>query len=106
MKTMKTIKTGVQVVLFVVLGAGYAFSGEDHDRAKRLKETGDILPLEKIAEKAAKEYPGRILEVELEEENQLLIYELDILDEKGVLWKLKIDARSGELIRRKEGSRR
>ncbi|MGK7345457.1 MAG: PepSY domain-containing protein [Candidatus Nitrospinota bacterium M3_3B_026] len=71
---------------------------EDHYRAKSLYERGDILPLEKIIEKAAGKRPGRVLEAELEMEDGIYIYEIELLDENGVVWELRYDARTGEPV--------
>lgn len=95
------IKITILLAFFILHGMGTAFAGDDHERAKRLKEAGDILPLQEVVEKTVREHPGRILEVELDEQDNKFIYKLEILDEKGILWKLKIDARTGELLKQK-----
>lgn len=74
---------------------------EDHEQARRLKESGQILPLEKIIQAAQARYPGRILEVELKTEHGRYLYEVEILDERGVVWELLYDAASGKLLKRK-----
>jgi uncharacterized membrane protein YkoI len=47
---------------------------------------------------AAKDYPGDVLEVELENENKKWIYEIKILTKNNVLQKVKIDAKNGSVI--------
>lgn len=78
--------------------------GADTDAAtvRRLRESGEILPLEKILERARKERPGEVLETELERKGARHVYEVEILDAQGRVWKLKFDARSGELLRQKQ----
>lgn len=78
---------------------------EDHDRAKILKERGDIRPLGEILEKAQKDYPGTIIEVELEEEEGVIIYELEVLEASGVVRELKYDAKSGVFLKAEEEDR-
>jgi uncharacterized membrane protein YkoI len=85
---------------FFAFQAGIGLAEEDQDSAKRLRESGDILPLETILEKVSEEYPGRILEVELKEKRDRFIYELELLDDAGVVWELTYDARTGEMIQR------
>jgi uncharacterized membrane protein YkoI len=80
--------------------AAPARAEDDQEKATRLRESGDILPLEKIVEKAQSEFPGRILEVELEEEGSALHYDIDLLDEAGVVHDLTYDARTGRLIKK------
>lgn len=92
-------------VLFLV-STSTGLSDDDHDRAKKLKEAGDILPLERIIEKAEAEHPGHILEAGLEEKKGRLIYELEILDHNGIVWELKFDARTGELLKQEQDDRR
>jgi uncharacterized membrane protein YkoI len=89
------------IVLSLILFDGLGFADDDHDRAKRLKEAGEILPLERIIEMAKKDRPGRLLEAELEEKKGRFIYELELLDEEGIVWELKYDAKSGELLKEK-----
>ncbi len=74
---------------------------EDHEQARRLKESGQILPLEKIIQSVQAQYPGRILEVELETKHDRYLYEVEILDKHGVVWELLYDAASGQLLERK-----
>jgi uncharacterized membrane protein YkoI len=101
-KTMRSLLRIILAVLFLtVINSGIGLSEEDQDTAKKLKEAGDILPLETIVEKARQDYPGRILEVELKKKKKQLIYELELLDETGVVWELTYDAKTGELIRKK-----
>jgi len=88
----------LSVLLLLALPAA---AGSDHDRARRLYQSGEILPLTAILEQAAKLQPGRVLEVDLERSRGRWLYELEILDDHGQVWELKLDAASGELIERK-----
>ncbi len=69
---------------------------EGHDEARKLRETGVILPLEVILQKARQLQPGRVVETELEREQGRYIYEIKIVDEKGVLHEVKFDAKTAE----------
>lgn len=70
----------------------------DPETATKLKEAGKILPLEKIVEKARRKNPGRVLEAKLEEKGGRLAYEVELVDDDGVVRELIYDAKSGELI--------
>lgn len=96
------LKVTLLVVLVLMRFHGAAPADDDHDRAKRLKEAGEILSLEQVVEKAKKDHPGQLLEAELEEKKGRLIYELELLDEEGIVWELKYDAKSGELLKEKQ----
>lgn len=71
----------------------------DAATAKRLRETGAILPLEKILERARRVHAGKVLDTELERKYDRYVYEIEILDERGVAWKMKYDAATGELLK-------
>jgi len=75
-------------------------AASDHERAKALLESGEILSLEQILKNIREEQPGRLLEVKLEEEKDTLIYEVELLDNEGRVWELKLDAVTGELLKR------
>jgi uncharacterized membrane protein YkoI len=75
---------------------------DEHDRARRLRDAGDILPLEVIIERAQRERPGRILELHLEEKRNRMLYEVELVDEQGIVWELYFDARSGDLVKTKQ----
>lgn len=72
---------------------------ESAETARRLSEAGEILPLEKIL-RAAKSYKnGKVLETELERRKNRYIYEVEILDEHSQVWEIKLDAKTGKLIK-------
>lgn len=73
----------------------------DHDRARKAVEQGEVLPLQQIMQKISKDYPGQVLEVELERENQAWVYEIKQLSASGVLTKLEVDAKTGAVIKHK-----
>lgn len=72
---------------------------EDYQLAKKLREKGDILPLEKILAFARAKKDGEVLETEFEKKHGRYIYEVEILDAKGQVWELKLDAKTGKLIK-------
>ena len=83
-------------------GVSYAANNADHDRARQAVEAGDVLPLRTILERVEREYPGRVMEVELDREKGEWVYEVKLLRKGGALMKLKIDARDGTLLGFKE----
>lgn len=91
-------------VVAVVLAAGLVPStgvaGEpDHERARQALERGEVLPLRAILDKVARDYPGEVVEVELEREHGTWIYEIELIDADGRLVKLEIDAGSAAVLR-------
>jgi uncharacterized membrane protein YkoI len=109
-KEMNNQSTRLNPVFFVGLVAAIfmtfsfpAKSGEDigHVEARKLQAAGTILSLEKITEIARSIKPGEILDTELERSYKtgIYIYEIEILDPKGVVWELDINAKTGELMK-------
>lgn len=72
--------------------------GGDHDDALAAVEARQALPLSRIFEIAQGAVPGEIIEVELDREDDRLIYEVDILTSTGRLRQVEIDARTGEVL--------
>jgi uncharacterized membrane protein YkoI len=67
----------------------------DHERARAMHTRGEFVPLETILADAEKRQPGRVLDVELEDDDE---YEIEILRADGVMVELEYDARTGKLI--------
>ena len=69
----------VTLPLVLLLAATPAVSRDDQTRP-RLRREGLILPLETLIQRAMERYPGaRLLEAELEEEDDLYVYEIELL---------------------------
>lgn len=87
-------------LILALLGAGASQAGDvhDHDRARQALEAGEILPLRTILERVERDYPGQIMEVELERNVEGWRYEIKLLRTGGALVKLKIDARDGAVL--------
>jgi len=85
-------------VLLLAAAVVPAAADDDHVTARKLRESGQIMPLEKIVERARSEKPGEVLETELDRENGRYFYEVEIVDEAGQVWDIKLDAGTGALI--------
>ena len=73
-------------------------SSNDHDLARAALASGEILPLSAILTRLEKDYPGQIVEVELEREKGQWIYEIKLLQKDGLRQKLKVDAKNADVI--------
>lgn len=87
-------------VALSTLAAG-ATAGDDHDRAKTLREAGEILPLQQILQRANKDQAGHVVEVELETKRNTYVYEIKILDADGRVHELYYDAKTAAPVERK-----
>jgi uncharacterized membrane protein YkoI len=71
----------------------------DHTAVREALQRGEVLPLVKILAIANKEVPGDVIEVELEDEREALVYEIKILTSTGRVREVKIDARTGAVLK-------
>lgn len=92
----------VAVLLVAALGAvPVRADDDDHERARRAVEAGQILPLRDVLARLERTYPGRVLEVELERDDGLWLYEIKLLQADGRLLKLKLDAKTAAVLKEK-----
>lgn len=89
-------------VAMTVALPSHAGGAGDHDRARQALEAGEILPLKTVLERLARDTPGEVMEVELERRGERWIYEIKLLRAGGSLTKLKVDARDGTIVSRRE----
>ncbi|MBI2275822.1 MAG: peptidase [Dechloromonas sp.] len=85
--------------------AGACFAGMavadgkgDHDLARQAVEAGEVLPLSTVLSRLERDYPGQVLAVELERDEERWIYEIKMIRQGGGMSKLKLDARDASLI--------
>lgn len=75
---------------------------KDQARAREAMLRGDISPLSEALGVIEKEYPGEILEVELEEADNfdppVFLYEIKVLMAEGEVIKVKLHAKSLEIV--------
>lgn len=75
----------------------------NQDEALELRRQGVILPLEHLVGQALGRYPGsKLLEAELEEKHDVLVYEIELLTADQIVRELKFDARDSRLLEDKE----
>jgi len=87
-------------LLLLVLDGSASARDLDQDEALRLRREGLILPLEQLLGVALQRYPGAtLLEAELEEEDDILVYEVELLTRHGEVRELELDARDGRILK-------
>ena len=79
--------------------------GDDHDHYRRdqdivwdARKSGQILPLEVILSTILQRYPGEVLELELDDDDGELIYEIEVLTRRGIVLEMDVDARTGNIL--------
>lgn len=87
-------------LIFSALIASNVCADDDHDRARELVKSGEIIPLEQLLQQIInrEENKLRLLEAELERESGRLVYELELVDEQGVVREWMFDAKTGEAL--------
>ncbi|MDO9150077.1 MAG: PepSY domain-containing protein [Methylotenera sp.] len=83
----------------LILTNHHANADSNQQTARQLLSAGEILPLEKIIKLAKEIKPGEVLETELERKKGRHIYEVEILDAHSQVWEIKLDAKTGKLIK-------
>jgi uncharacterized membrane protein YkoI len=69
----------------------------DHDLVRRAVERGEIRPLAEIREVIRNKLPGKIVRTEVEQKHGRWVYEFRVVDERGRLFEVYVDAHTGEI---------
>lgn len=94
------------LAIALVIGCASALGGgqvlarddQDHERARRALEAGEVMPLRGLIGVVERDHPGEIIEIELERDDGHWIYEIKQLRSDGSMSKLKVDARDGRVL--------
>jgi uncharacterized membrane protein YkoI len=71
---------------------------DDHERVWETRKRGAILPLETILDGVLKSYPGEVIEIEFDDDDGQLIYEIKVLTRRGIVLEMDVDARNGRIL--------
>lgn len=92
------------LALLLAAGGVCASDKPDHERARAAVQAGEVMPLPTLLDKLQRSHPGTVLELELEQESGVWIYEVRLLQADGQLFKLKLDARTAQVLSAKPRS--
>lgn len=97
--TKRSLPAVARLLAGLALAASFAAvaGGGDHERARRALEAGEVLPLRAVLERVERDYPGQVVEVELEREDGAWLYEIKLIRPGGAVVKLRLDAHDGTL---------
>ena len=90
------------LVLITLMSPGVTQADDDYIEARKLQDAGEILSLEQLLKNIRPEFPGKILQIELEYESGKIIYEVEILGDDGVVKEIYINAKTGKVLSIKE----
>ena len=81
--------------------AGHA-DNRDQERALKALRAGEVLPLRTMLDEVESRFSGDVLEVELDDDKEngrrIWIYEIKLISPDGNVIKLKIDAKTKEIL--------
>jgi len=93
------------LLLFLVLVAGtispaLLTADDDLDAGiiRQWVEEGRILPLQDLLERHRARIEGELLDLEVEREHGRIVYELEVMDRKGRVREIYLDAATGEWL--------
>ncbi len=91
------------VLILLLLTCSVSARDLSQDEALRLREQGRIIPLEQVLSLIAQRHPqASLLEVELEEDDDIYIYEVELATGEGLVRELEIDASTGKILKDEE----
>lgn len=70
----------------------------DHAEIRELVKQGQILPLESILAQFPEKQYGKLLDLEVEREQGVIVYEFEFLRADGVIVEIEVDARNGKIL--------
>ncbi len=77
---------------------GQDSAATDVELARDLVERGQILPLAQVLSRLQASHPGKVIEVELEYSDGILVYEVDLITTEGRLIEVDMNAATGTIV--------
>ena len=96
---LKTLSALAGSIMMLLTALPIMADDVSYQQARALREAGVILPLERIIEIAKTIKAGEVIDTDLEEDDGLYEYEIEILDTHGRVWEMEFDAATGELMK-------
>jgi len=105
MKKALMIFGGIMLAGLIALGAGYAQQAgiagsikvSDQEEAKFAEKAA--ISMDAAVNAALKQVPGKVLKVELENENDYLVYGVEIVKADKTIADVKVDAGNGKVLK-------
>ncbi|GGF69071.1 hypothetical protein GCM10011332_24060 [Terasakiella brassicae] len=86
-----------------------AQADDDRQTAIELLKSGQIVSVEVLLKKVQSEFPGHILKIKLDDEDDApsgWVYETKLLREDGVVMEIEYDAKSLEIVKVEKGKQK
>lgn len=78
--------------------AGVDYTRPDYELAREAVARGEILPLATVLDKVQKSYSGRVIDVELEFDDEGVEYELELATNDGRILSVDVNAVTGDIV--------
>lgn len=88
----------VLLLVFLVEAGAEGRGTSGYDDARTAQQLDQLLPLEKILAIARQHVPGDVIDVEIEHEDGLIVYEITVLAPNGRVREVELDARTGKVL--------
>lgn len=73
---------------------------DDRPRVENAHENAEIMPIEKLLALLGEKIGGEIVEIEIDDDDGRVVYEIYYLDTAGRRHEIKVDASSGAILQR------
>lgn len=94
---MASFRSRLLASMIVLISAWPAMGDSDADKARRKALSGQIMPLVQILQMIAGRYPGEVLNVELDDDDDDARYDIRLMQPNGRVLELEVDARTGRV---------
>lgn len=102
MKGWKTVlprvAAGILALAFVAEAGAEGRAMGEFDDVLTEEQREQLVPLEKILAITRQQIPGDVIDVEIEFENGLIVYEITVLAPNGRVREIELDARTGKVL--------
>lgn len=93
----------IVLVMFFLTCVPVTFADDEEDDEEWLRlheqvEAGRIKPLSDILDQVARDWVGDVIDVDIEEDDGITLYEIELLGPEGQVVEFEIDARTGEIL--------
>ncbi len=86
----------IGALIFALVSMSAISDDNDSRKVRKLVQENEIVSLESLMPAIRSHGDWKILEIELEEEDNKLIYEVELLDKEGRVYEIRYDARTGQ----------
>jgi uncharacterized membrane protein YkoI len=99
---MHRLAATLAFALALLAASPASFALSEQEKARAAVEAGEVLPLNDILRQVRRDYPGRILDAQLDERGGgNWVYRIKLLKKNGRVVDLTVDGSSGKVLRAK-----